>query len=296
MVLDKQFEDIASVVYTYIASSGRSGMWKKTVVQRSNVYENTVTKLLKELMASKLIKEFKTARNPTKRMYILYSLEPAEESVGGVFYEGGELEDALVNVLSDLVVDYVDRHSWVELPKAHPSRTKDARKKSKERQSSVLEENTKPYTAAANGQRFKIPIGRVNEGALVPYPPSFRDYPDAQAILDHINDGKVLKEQRTLNIEDMNQLIKTLILDDRLEEMSKGRYRSVRRVWKDGLDNIGAHTAPLVAPVNNESSGIGPGNGLTEMPCGRCPVSQDCRIGGKISPDNCVYMADWLSF
>jgi len=37
-----------------------------------------------------------------------------------------------------------------------------------------------------------------------------------------------------------------------------------------------------------------PGNGLTEVPCGRCPVFELCEEGGPVSPANCVYFDQWL--
>lgn len=35
-------------------------------------------------------------------------------------------------------------------------------------------------------------------------------------------------------------------------------------------------------------------NHLASIPCGSCPVFHDCVPGGVISPQNCVYMGDWL--
>lgn len=33
---------------------------------------------------------------------------------------------------------------------------------------------------------------------------------------------------------------------------------------------------------------------LTEVPCGVCPVSSQCTAVGIISPDNCLYFAQWF--
>ena len=38
----------------------------------------------------------------------------------------------------------------------------------------------------------------------------------------------------------------------------------------------------------------GPGNGLSEVPCGRCPVFNLCEVGGPVSAENCVYFEEWL--
>jgi DNA-directed RNA polymerase III subunit RPC6 len=35
---------------------------------------------------------------------------------------------------------------------------------------------------------------------------------------------------------------------------------------------------------------------LTSLPCGRCPVMDQCRDGGPISPQTCEYFKAWLDF
>jgi DNA-directed RNA polymerase III subunit RPC6 len=35
---------------------------------------------------------------------------------------------------------------------------------------------------------------------------------------------------------------------------------------------------------------------LTSLPCGRCPVIDQCRDGGPISPATCEYYQKWLGF
>lgn len=35
---------------------------------------------------------------------------------------------------------------------------------------------------------------------------------------------------------------------------------------------------------------------LTSLPCGVCPVADQCRDGGPISPQTCAYMDKWLEF
>ena len=37
-------------------------------------------------------------------------------------------------------------------------------------------------------------------------------------------------------------------------------------------------------------------NGLTEAPCGTCPVFKLCCDGGPVSPQNCVYLPKWLGY
>lgn len=35
-------------------------------------------------------------------------------------------------------------------------------------------------------------------------------------------------------------------------------------------------------------------NGLAEAPCGRCPVFEECEVGGPVSPASCEYFQQWL--
>jgi len=35
---------------------------------------------------------------------------------------------------------------------------------------------------------------------------------------------------------------------------------------------------------------------LTAIPCGLCPVMDQCCEGGQISPQTCVYYQTWLEF
>lgn len=37
-------------------------------------------------------------------------------------------------------------------------------------------------------------------------------------------------------------------------------------------------------------------SGLTRVPCGICPVISNCKVGGTISPETCVYLKDWMKF
>jgi DNA-directed RNA polymerase III subunit RPC6 len=281
-----------NIIYGHIAGMGRQGCWRKSI-EKTNLHINTITKGLKELLSAGLIKEFKTAKNPTKRMYILSELEPTEESSGGNFYNDGELDEALVSIVGLVALNYVENESWVVLKeKSKPKESPKDQKAKKHKPLAAEEQRKLPLTI--DGPKFRgsyTSSGHI----LVPQPPSFTEYPTAQDILEHIESSGVVKDIR-LNLSDIKQLIRTLILDDRLEEVSDGRYRTVRRAWKDKIRSSDPQSAPLIAPLDMDDDGIGPGVGLTEIPCGRCPVKQDCRIGGKINPDNCEYMAKWLAF
>lgn len=59
------------------------------------------------------------------------------------------------------------------------------------------------------------------------------------------------------------------------------------QVDSDLPDDDDAHYRPVVLPVPSTTP-------LTSMPCGVCPVIDDCKEGGAISPQTCVYYQTWL--
>ena len=46
--------------------------------------------------------------------------------------------------------------------------------------------------------------------------------------------------------------------------------------------------SPAAIPIPSESA-------LTNVPCGLCPVFEECVPGGLISPETCEYMDAWLA-
>jgi DNA-directed RNA polymerase III subunit RPC6 len=264
------------------------GIWKKSLVQHANLHENSVTKALKELMNKGLVKEFKTSKNTAKRMYILHNLEPSEKSTGGSFYRDGELDEGLINVLNDFIVEYIERKTWAEVKPTHTPRAKETEK----RKRSAAASTAQPVDADKEEKPLFRPPLSYKQHPIVPQPETFDDYPSVEDLLNVIDEKEVLKDM-TLTLDDLNQLVRQLVYDDRLEEMSEGHYRSVRRVWDRNAKD--AAPLPLVGPADMNEEGYAFGNGLTQSPCGRCPIAKDCRIGGIISPETCEYMAKWLA-
>ena len=76
-----------------------------------------------------------------------------------------------------------------------------------------------------------------------------------------------------MTIENIENILDTLIFDGKVEKTTKGNdakfYRAVE---------------PLV-----------PTTGLVRIPCGICPVSRNCSDIGAITPTKCTYLRDWLS-
>ena len=53
------------------------------------------------------------------------------------------------------------------------------------------------------------------------------------------------------------------------------------------------------AASNNKAKNVkvkGYGSSLVRVPCGICPLIDNCSEDGPISPKTCVYMKEWLEF
>jgi DNA-directed RNA polymerase III subunit RPC6 len=75
-----------------------------------------------------------------------------------------------------------------------------------------------------------------------------------------------------LDEDDLETILKTVVYDGKAERIAQA----------DGKFKYRAINSALPAP------------GLIQMPCGICPVIQNCSDCGKITPKLCVYMNEWL--
>lgn len=256
------------MVYGYIEQTTTSGIWIKTIKAKSNLHDAPLKKCLKELEKKECIKEIKSAKFPTRKMYMLSHLEPSEENTGGAFFTDGEMDVGLIEGLSEVIIRYVAGQSWVE--------QKGSTKKELKRKREADGEASNSADAAQEPEppRYKPMLRRGH--VLVPHRPDYTGYPTAENILEDIKARGIINDSLKLNEEDIRALCDTLVFDGRLEHMYAGGFRTVRRPPDEG-DN-------------------GPGNGLSQAPCSQCPVFDICEEGGPVSASNCIYFEEWLKF
>ena len=104
-----------------------------------------------------------------------------------------------------------------------------------------------------------------------------------------------------LGQEEVLQIVNTLVYDGKVdahEELEPDEARDPddpageRGGEDDDLDymeNVIVVYRPASLPIPESSA-------FTAVPCGVCPVFQECAPGGLVSPETCQYMQDWLSF
>ncbi|KAI5285665.1 34-kDa subunit of RNA polymerase III (C), partial [Ascosphaera acerosa] len=109
-------------------------------------------------------------------------------------------------------------------------------------------------------------------------------------------------------------LLEMLCFDGRLISLRGGAaFRTVKKPNQVSLQKeLGLQSTPHVTAgikrehpsAADQTAGASPEediedlplgwNGLTEMPCGRCPVFELCEDNGPVNPHNCEYYDEWL--
>ncbi|EIE24611.1 RNA polymerase Rpc34 [Coccomyxa subellipsoidea C-169] len=196
------------LVYQHIAQAGDTGIWTKDLKNRTNLQQPQITKILKNLDQRSLVKSVKSVINPSRKVYILFELEPARELTGGAWYTGQDFDAEFIQVLQQACHKYIENEGVATL------------------------EEVADFVRTKGFSRVEL------------------------------RDADVLCILRTLEFDG---LVESSLSDD--GEV----YRPAR------------HVVPKTSP-------------FTSMPCGVCPVINECSDGGVISPSTCTYYQTWLDF
>ncbi|MBE7179745.1 MAG: hypothetical protein INR71_00800 [Terriglobus roseus] len=315
------------MVYERVEQAHTDGIWQRAIQARLNMHQTVCTKIIKDLKKKHLIKEFTGNRQAgmAKKMLILSHLEPSDDNTGGAFFSDGELDVGLVEAVSYSVLRFVESASWAEQPGAvsHKKRRRDdepqrpgpgvstidhASKRLKKQDAAPAVSasasdapgatgNTtsqQPQPPPADRPKYKPHLSASSFKPLVPLAPRSTAYPTTAQICAHVRDIGVLTKALSLKFRDADfeSVLDMLAFDGRIERVKGSgdagdRWRSVRKSFEEWT---GAPTWPAFAP--QREGGIG--NGVSEAPCGRCPVFDLCTPGGPVNPEGCKYYDEWL--
>ncbi|CRG90449.1 DNA-directed RNA polymerase III subunit C34 [Talaromyces islandicus] len=253
--------DNEQLVYKAIHSTQRNGIWIRALGKRTDLPKTTLDKALKALEGKNFIKSIHNVKHPGKKVYMLAGLTPAEEVTGGAWFTDGVLDAEFIGALSNFIEDWVSKRSWYESASSKQS-----------------------------GKRKKLNSGESvktdSEKIFLPYPADYQYYPTVEDITTEVN--KIGITPVKLDRDSTEQLLQMMCFDGRLVALG-GSYKSLRR--PDAVAKYRVETNRI--PEIQLKSWIGT-NGMTEAPCGQCPVFKLCQPGGKVSPDTCEYFDKWL--
>lgn len=95
------------VIYKLISDSGSQGIWAKELSTKSKIPAGTLARLTKTLEHRRLIKQITPAQYKTRKVWMLYELEPASELSGGSWYKDGQIDSDLINLLRSKTLEYL---------------------------------------------------------------------------------------------------------------------------------------------------------------------------------------------
>jgi len=125
-----QFGDqYEKMVYEVIESSANLGIWIRDIRLRTSLTSSILQKILNSLEAKKYIKLIKSITASTKKLYMLFHLEPDTSISGGTFYTNQQLDLQLVSSFKIHILQFLEH---------------------KFNQCNVEAENLRPYMYAAS--------------------------------------------------------------------------------------------------------------------------------------------------
>jgi DNA-directed RNA polymerase III subunit RPC6 len=99
----------AKLVLQVIEKSGTSGIWTKDIRLQTNIQQQALNKIFKQLETRHLIKPVKSVTAKAKKLYMLYELTPSKEITGGVWYSGLEFDHEFIAELRSFVMHCIRR-------------------------------------------------------------------------------------------------------------------------------------------------------------------------------------------
>jgi DNA-directed RNA polymerase III subunit RPC6 len=97
------------LVYQVIERSKTAGIWTKDIRMQTNIQQQMLTKILKNLEQRQLIKPVKSVTQKAKKLYMLYELEPSKEITGGVWYSDQEFDHSFISELREFLLQCLRR-------------------------------------------------------------------------------------------------------------------------------------------------------------------------------------------
>lgn len=95
------------MIYSYIEASGREGIWTKTLKAKTNMHQHIVMRCLKLLEGQRYVKLIKSVKHPTRKIYMLYNLQPSIDVTGGPWFTDSELDTEFIDSLLTVVWRYI---------------------------------------------------------------------------------------------------------------------------------------------------------------------------------------------
>ncbi|KAI5968095.1 RPC34 [Candida margitis] len=207
--------DDERMIYSYIEASHREGIWTKTLKAKTNLHQHIVSKCLKNLEHERYIKSIKSVKHPTRKIYMLYHLQPSIDVTGGPWFTDSELDTEFIDTIVEVVWRFIVNKTFPRLDQQQ-----------QEGEQSTLNPLQVSYLASFQGV-------------------------DLDQILEFINISGVSSVELELN--DIRSLCDVLKYDDKVEEIDghSGLFKATRQslVEKGLMKNLEELKGQLPEPT-----------------------------------------------
>jgi DNA-directed RNA polymerase III subunit RPC6 len=97
----------AITVYQVIEKAGNMGIWTRDIKNQTKIQPTAMTRILKSLETRRLVKPIKSVMAKTKKLYILFNLEPSKELTGGIWYSDMEYDHEFITELRLVLLQHI---------------------------------------------------------------------------------------------------------------------------------------------------------------------------------------------
>ncbi|EPS93718.1 hypothetical protein FOMPIDRAFT_1170252 [Fomitopsis schrenkii] len=115
MEVKKDMSGEESMVLSHIQASGNEGIWTKHLKAKTELHQTVIDRCLKSLTQKQLIKAVKSVKYPTRKIYMLYHLDPSVEMTGGPWYTDNELDTEFIKLLCSACIRFIRDRSLPKL-------------------------------------------------------------------------------------------------------------------------------------------------------------------------------------
>lgn len=102
------------MIYQHIKASADQGIWIKDLLRNTGLHRTSVNKQLKALEQMSVVKQVKSVKHPTRKIYMLSSQMPSLELTGGTWFDDNELDTEFIDSLAQACLSIICRRSQPE--------------------------------------------------------------------------------------------------------------------------------------------------------------------------------------
>ncbi|KZT01349.1 uncharacterized protein LAESUDRAFT_815967 [Laetiporus sulphureus 93-53] len=100
------------MVLSHIQASGNEGIWTKHLKAKTELHQTIIDRCIKSLTQKQLIKAVKSVKYPTRKIYMLFHLDPSVEMTGGPWYTDNELDTEFIKLLCSACLRFIRDRSF----------------------------------------------------------------------------------------------------------------------------------------------------------------------------------------